>query len=581
MKWLRGPLFVVETLLLTLIVLLALGPAPTEAGLQATIRYVLDDGGADAGDCSDDQAPCQTIQYALGQASGGDTIRLANKFAPAVYAAMLTIDKPLTLEGGWNVTQLPSALLWRKPAPCEAFRTVIDAVGCGRAVTVADGVDATFECLTITRGDATGAGGGGPLGYDVGGGIYSRNGNLVVSHCVIRDSVASRTGIAWGGGIGVHGGTAMLRGNRIQGNTASTASNGYGGGVYLREMDAAEVSGNILRDNTASTVASGYGYGGGLAAHFGAVTLHDNVVYNNTAHYGGGLWTVGHSALSVQSTIRDCQIYSNTAADYGGGIYAGYGDDLALAGNDLHHNQAGLGGGAYLTSVPGGELTGNRLYTNTADYGAGLYLILSDGATLTGNYIYDNQAAGLAGGLWIYSSTGVRLANNMIVGNQLTGGGDGAGVHLYNNSTAEFLHTTLANNQGGGGQGLYIADSSTAALTNTLVAGNAVGIQVGAGCSAAMEATLWGAGSWSNGTDSVVDGTATFDPGTVVLSGDPAFVDAVQGDYHIGPASDAREAGLVTSVLIDFDGQARLGMPDIGADEYVLTAYLPLVMRQY
>ena len=74
-------------------------------------------------------------------------------------------------------------------------------------------------------------------------------------------------------------------------------------------------------------------------------------------------------------------------------------DDLALADNDLHHNQAGLGGGAYLTSVPGGELTGNRLYTNTADYGAGLYLILSDGATLTGNYIYDNQAAGLAGGL--------------------------------------------------------------------------------------------------------------------------------------------------------------------------------------
>jgi hypothetical protein len=561
--------------------LLAWGTAPTEAGLQATIRYVLNDGGADAGDCSDDQAPCQTIQYALGQASGGDTIRIANKFAPAIYPGTLTLDKPLTLEGGWNVTQLPSALLWRKPAPCEAFRTVIDAMACGRAVAVADGVDATLDCLTITRGDATGAGGGGPHSSDVGGGIYSRNGDLVVSHCVINDSVASRTGIGWGGGIGVYGGTATLRDNRIQGNTASTASNGYGGGVYLREMDAAEVGGNTLVDNTASTVVSGYGYGGGIGAQFGAVTLHDNVVYNNTAHYGGGLWIVGHSALPVQSTIRDCQIYSNTAADYGGGIYAGYNDDLALADNDLHHNQGGLGGGAYLTSVAGGSLTGNRVRSNTADYGAGLYLISSDGAMLAGNYIYDNRTAGLAGGLWIYSSTGVRLANNMIVANQVTGGGDGAGVHLYNNSTAEFLHTTLASNLGGGGQALYISDNSAAALTNTLVAGNDVGIQLAAGCSAAMEATLWGAGSWANGTDSVVDGTATFDPGTVVLSGDPAFVDAAQGDTHIGPASDAREAGLVTSVLIDFDGQARLGAPDIGADEYVLTAYLPLVMRHY
>jgi hypothetical protein len=34
-------------------------------------------------------------------------------------------------------------------------------------------------------------------------------------------------------------------------------------------------------------------------------------------------------------------------------------------------------------------------------------------------------------------------------------------------------------------------------------------------------------------------------------------------------------------VATDIDGQGRLGAPDIGADEFILTAYLPLVVRDY
>jgi parallel beta-helix repeat protein len=309
------------------------------------------------------------------------------------------------------------------------------------------------------------------------------------------------------------------------------------------------------------------------------VSLQDNAVFSNTADYGGGVWLVGHSTLLVQPTVRGCQIYSNTAASYGGGIYAGYAQNIALEDNDLYQNQAGLGGGAYLSSATYSTLSSNRVHSNTADYGAGLYLNLSDGATLASNDIQDNRAAGLAGGLWIYSSVDVRLVNNLIAGNRLTGSGDGAGVHLFQNSTAEFLHTTLANNGGAGGHGLYVSDGSTAALTNTLVASNTVGVYVGTGCSAALEATLWGGGSWANGID--LDGAGEVDPGAIVLSGDPAFVDPTHGDYHIGPASAAREAGLATGVATDIDGQARLGVPDIGADEYVLTVHLPVVMRDY
>lgn len=39
------------------------------------------------------------------------------------------------------------------------------------------------------------------------------------------------------------------------------------------------------------------------------------------------------------------------------------------------------------------------------------------------------------------------------------------------------------------------------------------------------------------------------------------------------------ERGTGSDVVNDIDGDPRLGVPDIGADEYVLRAYLPLVLR--
>jgi uncharacterized repeat protein (TIGR01451 family) len=62
--------------------------------------------------------------------------------------------------------------------------------------------------------------------------------------------------------------------------------------------------------------------------------------------------------------------------------------------------------------------------------------------------------------------------------------------------------------------------------------------------------------------------------GTVVTTndviGDPAFVDPVAGDYHIGPGSAAIDTGIFTGVTVDIDGDPRpiYGTPDIGADEW-------------
>jgi hypothetical protein len=494
MKRNRWSPVLVWTPLLALFLCVTLDGPPSDAAGPATFRYVLDDGGIDAGLCDDSQSPCDTILYALSQADVGDTIRVAHRFNPAVYLGPVTIDAPITLEGGWNATSTASGLLWQRPSPCEAFRTTIDAQGTGRAVSIADYVDATIDCFTITGGDATGLGGSGALGYDTGGGIHSYFGETIVSDCIITGNVASRSFIGLGGGVGFVGGDVTLQGNVIQGNTAATTNSGYGGGAYFRHMASAIVSDNKVLKNVACDVV-GYGRGGGIATQFGATTLQDNSIYRNTAAHGGGVWAAGAPGLLVYPSITDCLIHQNVATTDGGGIHVAYAGHAVLSGNEVYLNEAGEGGGLKVSLSPTATLENNRIYANTADYGAGVHLNGSDGTTISEGLITDNTAAGLGGGLWIGSSSGVTLRNNIIADNDVIGSatGTGAGAFLFLGSTARLLHTTLAqNNAPPGHAALHITDGSTAWMTNTIVASNTVGIYVGTGCLATMEATLWG-----------------------------------------------------------------------------------------
>jgi hypothetical protein len=82
----------------------------------------------------------------------------------------------------------------------------------------------------------------------------------------------------------------------------------------------------------------------------------------------------------------------------------------------------------------------------------------------------------------------------------------------------------------------------------------------------------------NNGTPAVGDGTVT----SITNSyDDPAFADPAVWDYHLTDGSLAIDAGVDAGVTTDIDGSPRLNDPDIGADEYVLHIYLPLVTRNY
>ena len=335
-----------------------------------------------------------------------------------------------------------------------------------------------------------------------------------------------------------------IEGLRITGGDA-TGLDGNGGGVYISNATAT-IRNNQVFSNTAQ-------WGGGLHLYDSAATLSGNTVISNTANQGGGLflWFSDNATLSSNTVI------SNTANDAGGGLY-------------LMNSDA--------------TLSGNTVSANTVPHGGGLYLMHSD-ATLSGNTILSNTAIGQGGGLWLDFSDAT-LTNNVVADNRANGGGSGL---LVWSSSPRLLHTTVARNGGGDGSGLYVADDgskdSTVAMTNTILVSHTVGIYVSSGNTATLEGTLWGSGAWANIAD--WGGAGTVVTGTVNIRGDPAFVDADNGDYHIGPGSAALDKGVDAGVSTDIDNEPRFYEdPDLGADEYWPPGarkriYLPLVRKSH
>jgi hypothetical protein len=154
----------------------------------------------------------------------------------------------------------------------------------------------------------------------------------------------------------------------------------------------------------------------------------------------------------------------------------------------------------------------------------------------------------------------------------------GSGLHL-SDSDVDLVYTTLAGNKNG--SGLWV--SGSARLTNTILVSHTVGLQVEVSSTARLEATLWGSGTWANGTD--WNGPGVILTGTLNFWDEPGFLDPGAGDYHLGPASPALDRGVDARVLTDIDLQPRPYLaPDLGADEYwppgvLERLYLPILMR--
>lgn len=615
---------------------------PRQAETTAAARYVAADGVCGG------HTPCYaTVQAAVDAASSGDTILVAEGTYTGVSARgshvqVVYINKGVAIRGGYTTA-------YAEPPDPLAHPTTLDAQGQGHVIYISytGHAQVTLEGLRLTGGYASEA----VAGDDTGGGIRadgSSNDQVVVRDCWIGGNTAEGGG---GGGIAFdftrlelinstvisNTGTgvilwasryAVLTGNTIAGNSAggvsilsidysvtiqgNTFRNNSGNGVYLDNVGLFGgdhvISDNLFEGNDRGLFANGIYY---TTLHIQDNTFHDNTNNNNCyAHwdiYGGGIRLQGVNAEVLNNT------FTENYACYGGGLSVGNGsgNPALIWDNTFLSNTALMGGAIHLEGDGNAaDVQGNLISGNQAQYGGGLSVQFGARPTVRRNVVTGNQATQMGGGISCIACA-VTLEQNRITGNSASSGG-GLSISwpnpyipqtvstLTNNLIADnsaaaasgvmveggkvaLIHNTVAHNLGGAG--IYVVNHymvASAVLTNTIVVSHTVGIHLASG-SASLENTLWGAGAWANGSD----WAGAVVTGTVNLWGDPLFVDAAGGNYHIGAGSPARDQALDLGVARDMDNEARphpdTHIPDIGADEYHLDdlqVFLPLVARK-
>jgi hypothetical protein len=240
------------------------------------------------------------------------------------------------------------------------------------------------------------------------------------------------------GGDRIPGGTFIMEGGTITGNTSFSASSSAttypGGGVYIRGGTFTMLGGTIWGNLS-------WGGGGGVYVSTGDFimqggTITDNIAENNDRYFrpsvdGGGVYIANGGF-----TMRGGTISGNTATGRGGGVFAGgyreRGGSI-MQGGTISGNTAPIGGGLYVAgafTMQGGEVSGN----NADSAGGG---VAASGAfTMQGGSVSGNTTKGNGGGIFLPSdSMGafIMQGSSTVAGN--TAGDKGGGVYLGGSAT--------------------------------------------------------------------------------------------------------------------------------------------------
>jgi hypothetical protein len=589
------------------IVMLLLFSLAAPARAAGTDRYV-SNAGADSGDCSG--SPCATFAYAIGQASGGDTIHISS----GSYAESFTLDKAVSLVGisSDTVALRPTASGQRillVDGATITNSTVISGItfadgqlgtvsGYGGGIRLQNSSQPLFQNVTITnctayKGAGIYADAACPLTIvdsliisntcgQIGGGVFGGD-VLSLEGCWIMSNTSEYVG------AGVHAaGTADVDGCTFQGNWGMSGGNNCGGG--LRAQGAVVVTDTAFVDNVGQRGGGGAycsswatftgcrfegnqapGFVAGALQILGALTLSDcQFIRNeNGTSSGGAIFSGDPGSTAGQAvSVRGC-LFENNTGNTGGAIYNR--GPLIVEDSVFVGNRSRVENGGAINSNKNVKLTGTRFENNRTgddDYGGALYVSncadITDTQFISNSVDPDEDGGGLGGAFVCNSCNNNMRWINLIVadnrGNSQVYASVGAGVDV--------LHATVTD----GSTGLLLYGN--AHFTNTIVANNSIGLNMGSG-SAVLTDTLW----YSNALDYSGSVIHALD-----RSGDPGFVDPDSGNYHIGPNSAGMDQGVDAGVTWDIDGDSRpMGSaPDLGADEIEMrSSRMPLVLKGY
>lgn len=328
-----------------------------------------------------------------------------------------------------------------------------------------------------------------------------------------------------GGGILIFESGATLRGNLIRNNTA-----GLGGGVFA-------ISSNIVLDGNhyLSNVAAG-GYGGGLFATLVTGSIQNEKVESNQSRYGAGCWLRGGLL-----TIRDTDYIGNIASEWGGGLgHSHTSRDIIRC--TFKDNEALSGGGLFLLEESNTSVRSCRFTNNLAVEGGAVhhYEFLDTSFPQFENCVFElNRATARGGAFYLDSDLGPSFAPIVRGCTFFMNTADTAGGAISMNGPA---HLVVANSIFRGNHPLDLGPGSKTVTYSNVEGGF---------------------------------------PGVGNLDANPLFSDPAEGDYSLFPGSICVDAGENSEMspagsIVDFLGQIRLtdgtdtgiATIDMGAIEY-------------
>ena len=361
-----------------------------------------------------------------------------------------------------------------------------------------------------------------------GGGIYQESAGPVESNTVNMNSAGWTAGGVY---LGKH--PTPFTGNTVSNNTSVND----GGGIYVDQADGITINGNVISGNQSDDD------GGGLRIFESAAHVEGNTIQDNRAGDGGGGIRISHvAALFVNNIVRRNQANSGGGIDFDN-------DSSVWQGGEISANHAATQGGgiqAMLGPWNGAQIADALITGNTATQtGGGIVFennyqsVTLKRVTITGN------TAATGAGITVRTSD-LRISNSVVAGNTASGNGGGIYVgapHAWTaacpcpptQATIALNFVTLYANTAPAGVAIYSADHGPFAVSNSILFQN--GAQAVTVASGATTPT------WSY--NDINPTLSTGDPAGASgnIGGDPLFVGATAGNFHLGAGSPAINAG--------------------------------------
>ncbi len=350
-----------------------------------------------------------------------------------------------------------------------------------------------------------------------------------------------------------------LTGMQVQsGNDTS----GFGGGG-IRNHGTLTLSNVLLIANQSDSE------GGSLKNESGAsATLNGVSFANNTAPAGGAILNIG--VMTVTNATFNYNTAGNAGAIDNGGI-------ITVTNAIFISNTASINNAGSLFNHPSATATLDQvtMAQGTAPTRGGAIENNFGVMTVMNSALYSNTTTGIGGG--IYSDGDMTLVNVTLSANSAISAtvGQGSGGGIHNENTITLTNTTIANNFAtNSGSGIYQHSSAIfTKLKNTIVAYSA-----GSGNCGGSAVTSLG-----HNLDSV--NTCGFSVTGDITSTDPmlgplASNGGATSTRALLPGSPAINAGTDSGCpATDQRSFARISPCDIGAFEYVVRLFLPIILK--